>query len=73
LQQKIQKRIHPFELSKKAGAKTGLAGIAGGWENAEERSTILDRSFRGTIFSLEWSPPGIQFLLDFILLKKYRK
>ncbi len=31
---------------KKVGPKGGLAGIAGGWENSEEPSTLLDESLR---------------------------
>jgi prevent-host-death family protein len=31
---------------KKAGPESGLASIAGGWENSEELSTILDESLR---------------------------
>jgi hypothetical protein len=50
LQQECQRSIHPFEPFKKAGAKSGPAGIAGGWENTEERGTILDRSPRRTIY-----------------------
>ncbi|MFO7737400.1 MAG: type II toxin-antitoxin system Phd/YefM family antitoxin [Desulfatiglandaceae bacterium] len=31
---------------RKAGPETGLAGIAGGWENSEELASILDASPR---------------------------
>jgi len=38
--------LEHLERLKKAGPESGLAGIAGGWENSEELSTILDRSPR---------------------------
>ena len=38
--------LEHLERLKKAGPESGLAGIAGGWENSEELSTILDESLR---------------------------
>jgi prevent-host-death family protein len=38
--------LEHLERLKKAGPKSGLASIAGGWENSEELATILDESPR---------------------------
>ncbi|MCF8145345.1 MAG: type II toxin-antitoxin system Phd/YefM family antitoxin [Deltaproteobacteria bacterium] len=43
--------VRPSDLEhlkdiKKAGPETGLAGIAGGWEDSEELAAILDASPR---------------------------
>ena len=38
--------LEHLERLRKAGPESGLAGIAGGWENSEELATILDASPR---------------------------
>lgn len=38
--------IEHLERLRKAGPESGLAGIAGGWENSEDLATILDESSR---------------------------
>ncbi|MBW1790038.1 MAG: type II toxin-antitoxin system Phd/YefM family antitoxin [Deltaproteobacteria bacterium] len=38
--------LEHLERLRKAGPESGLAGIAGGWENSEELATILDESPR---------------------------
>ena len=38
--------LEHLERLRKAGPESGLAGIAGGWENSEELATILDSSPR---------------------------
>jgi len=38
--------LEHLERLRKAGPESGLASIAGGWENSEELATILDRSAR---------------------------
>ncbi len=38
--------LEHLERLRKAGPESGLAGIAGGWENSEELTTILDGSPR---------------------------
>ncbi len=38
--------LEHLERLKKAGPESGLASIAGGWENSEELATILDGSPR---------------------------
>ncbi len=38
--------LEHLERLRKAGPESGLAGIAGGWENSEELATILDGSPR---------------------------
>ena len=38
--------LEHLERLRKAGPESGLAGIAGGWENSEEVATILDGSPR---------------------------
>lgn len=38
--------LEHLERLKKAGPESGLASIAGGWEDSEELATILDKSPR---------------------------
>ena len=38
--------LEHLERLRKAGPESGLASIAGGWENSEELATILDESPR---------------------------
>ena len=38
--------LEHLERLRKAGPESGLASIAGGWENSEELATILDASPR---------------------------
>ena len=38
--------LEHLERLRKAGPESGLAGIAGGWENSEELTAILDGSPR---------------------------